>query len=394
MRNERNYEEDVEKKSVTLTGVSERSILNLILYSHVINSMGADITHDIYEGILHYNLSEIILRFVRNEYISLAKLNELKDDLLYGELEAGNKSPWIILERLKKKKLLMSASEMQCFANHFGLIVGDFIPKDDPAWKFYLQILKFLDLIYLPSFSKSDLKTLSQAIATMNDMYKTQFNQTLKPKHHIITHYPTLINRYGPLYYISTIRFEAKHKVMKNYTKNTSCRINLSLSLARKIQYNFASRVLSRNGLYDNICFGSSKYFTFDHSDILQRLKTSQEVQSLLKLNLKEASNVTINGIKFSTKLHITQRNNNYLKLFQILNIVYVSEIISEIFFICQQYENVFFNENYWCYELTNLQTENELKLISATDALKERIYPVSLHVMNGGIHRFRTKHF
>lgn len=394
MRNEKDYEKDVKKKNLKLTGVSERSIVNLIACSHVTNSVGVDIMHDLYEGILHYNMCEIILRFIGEGYITLEIFNKLKDDLLYGETEAGNKSPSITMERLESKKLLMSASEMQCFTHHFGLIVGNFIPKEDPAWKFYIQNLKFLDLVYLPSYSENDIIILTETIAKMNQMYQDIFNQNLKPKHHIITHYPTLIKRYGPLYYISSMRYEAKHKIMKNYSKNTSCRINLSWSLARKLQYSFANRLLNNIGLSDNIYIGSSKHINLNDSDKLHGLKMSQQLQRLIKLNAMQASNVTINGIKFSTKLCITRRKNNQLELLRILNILYVTENISNIFFICQKYENVEFNEDYWCYELTNLQTEIQSKLLSAVEALQERKYPVSLHAMNDDVHRFRVKYF
>lgn len=184
LRTEKNYEEDVKKKNFKLTGVNESSIVNLINnYCHVTNTVGIDKMHDIYEGMLHYNLCEVILYFIRKEYISLDILNQLKADISYGELEAGNKSPPITIARLKARKLLMSASEMQCF-------------EDDEGWLFYLQTMKFVDLLYLPSYTEADLGILTETISVMHQMYKSVFNQTLKPKHHYNTHYPTLIRRY------------------------------------------------------------------------------------------------------------------------------------------------------------------------------------------------------
>lgn len=152
MRDRANYEEDLKKKNFKLTGISEASVVNLIDCSHVTNTVGVDLKHDFYEGLLHYSMSEIIVRFITEGYISLEKLNELKANLVYGEEEDGNKSPPITMENLTSKKFIMSASEMHCFVNHFGFMVGDYIPKDDPAWIFYVQILKCLDLIYLPSY--------------------------------------------------------------------------------------------------------------------------------------------------------------------------------------------------------------------------------------------------
>lgn len=49
------------------------------------------------------------------------------------------------------------------------------------------------------------------------------------------------------------IRPEAKHQEMKTYAKNTHSRVNISYSLAKKIQYKTALRLLSKNGLNDDL---------------------------------------------------------------------------------------------------------------------------------------------
>lgn len=48
-------------------------------------------------------------------------------------------------------------------------------------------------------------------------------------------------------------RFEGKHREIKAYSNNTCNRINISYSLSKKIQYNFAHRVLTSRGLNDVI---------------------------------------------------------------------------------------------------------------------------------------------
>lgn len=135
----------------------------------------------------------------------------------------------------------MSASEMGTFARHFGFMVGDLVTKSDKQWQFYLKTMKFVDLVDLKAYTENDLKDLTTTISDMNQMYVTLFKQTLKAKHHIITHYPTLITLYGPLRFLTSMRFEAKHKFIKNYTKNTVSRVNVSYSLGRKQQYVFAN---------------------------------------------------------------------------------------------------------------------------------------------------------
>lgn len=75
----------------------------------------------------------------------------------------------------------------------------------------------------------------------------------MKFKHHVGVHYGRLTRQYGPLSHIKVIRLEGKHRAMKNYTKNSNNRMNLSYSLARKVQYNTALRLLKAEGFQDQI---------------------------------------------------------------------------------------------------------------------------------------------
>lgn len=84
-------------------------------------------------------------------------------------------------------------------------------------------------------------------------MYVEKFKQKMKFKHHVGTHYGKLTRKFGPLSQIKVIRLEGKHKTMKNYSKNTNNRIDISYSIARKVQYSTALRFLKAKGLQDRI---------------------------------------------------------------------------------------------------------------------------------------------
>lgn len=191
------------------------------------------------------------------------------------------------------------------------------------------------------------------------------------------------------------MRYEAKHKTIKNYTKNTTSRKNLSLSLAKKLQYNFAYRLLTNVGLNDSIIMGPSLYINLQHSDILSQLVNSQSLQHILNENLKESAKVSINGIHFSTKLYIVFKTGNKVTLQQIEKIIYLNEEISNIYFICKEFEKVSLNRNYECYEVNTSYKADTLKSINAIEVLKERQHPVSVQVVVGNKNfRFRAKPF
>lgn len=89
-------------------------------------------------------------------------------------------------------------------------------------------------------FTESKIEYLKQSIHQHNSMYIKLFNDTLKPKHHFLTHYPTII-RYAryPRYYWC-FRFKGKHKELIAYARTTPSRINITLTSAKLCQYKFA----------------------------------------------------------------------------------------------------------------------------------------------------------
>jgi len=65
--------------------------------------------------------------------------------------------------------------------------------------------------------------------------FQTQiFQKNLRPKHHYISHYPYLINQFGPLIKVWTLRFESKHTYFKRVIRNIKNFINVTQSLSIK----------------------------------------------------------------------------------------------------------------------------------------------------------------
>lgn len=80
-------------------------------------------------------------------------------------------------------------------------------------------------------------------IKNHHELYLSLFDETLKPKHHLLLHYPGIMEQMGPVVTNSVLRFEAKHRQFKMTAKSTTCRINLCKTLAIKNQLNFSHRV-------------------------------------------------------------------------------------------------------------------------------------------------------
>jgi hypothetical protein len=61
-----------------------------------------------------------------------------------------------------------------------------------------------VDLLLLPSNDSETILKLENVIVNHNKKYVELFNNTLKPKHHFLTRYCTIIKKSGPLKYLWT----------------------------------------------------------------------------------------------------------------------------------------------------------------------------------------------
>ncbi|XP_049316955.1 uncharacterized protein LOC125779724 [Bactrocera dorsalis] len=113
LRNKENYYSDVQISNVQLTGVRENSIFNKLHSFHVIENFAVDLLHDLFEGVLNYDLCHIIMYFIENKFFDLVFLNCQKANFDYVLTEKGNKSPPLKAEHLKTYfKLKMTGREM------------------------------------------------------------------------------------------------------------------------------------------------------------------------------------------------------------------------------------------------------------------------------------------
>lgn len=41
----------------------------------------------------------------------------------------------------------MTAREMQTFVNIFSILVGEFVPQNNPVWRFFINFIEIIDLL-------------------------------------------------------------------------------------------------------------------------------------------------------------------------------------------------------------------------------------------------------
>lgn len=92
-------------------GIKERCIFNDLEYYHIYENQCVDIMHDLYEGVLRYDMANIISKLIHLKYFTLESLNFKIKYNLYDPHEK-NIPPAIKESHLKNGNIICSAAEM------------------------------------------------------------------------------------------------------------------------------------------------------------------------------------------------------------------------------------------------------------------------------------------
>ncbi|XP_008188545.1 uncharacterized protein LOC103310882, partial [Acyrthosiphon pisum] len=308
-----NYSVDVLSNNFKETGIYQESILNRIKSFHVTDNFCVDIMHDLFEGVCHYNMCHIIKYYSETvQLFSLENLNNRKSAFNYGSLEVGNCSPPILDSHIKHFRLKMSAKEMWTFVHFFSLMVGDLIPHDDEVWKFFTNFLKIIDVLLSHTFTENGIVLLQHLIKEHNENYVLLFNDSLKPKHHFLVHYPSIIRQSGPPRHFWCFRFEAKHREIKTYARVTSSRKNITLSISKKCQLKFSNFLMHP---FNSVIICEDKHKQTPYEAIEHEIYTKM---SLRPIDYSMYSEVQYKGTTYKTKLYLSRFTNDTMSIFEI----------------------------------------------------------------------------
>ena len=96
--------------------------------------------------------------------------------------------------------------------------------------------------------SQNDNYLLKELIRKHHELFLKLTSTTLKAKYHNLLHYPLVASIVGPLSQLSTIRFEAKHRPLKQGAQTSSNKINLPYTIALKNQLHSSQIFLNNIG--------------------------------------------------------------------------------------------------------------------------------------------------
>lgn len=217
-----------------------------------------------------------------------------------------------------------------------------------------LLLKNICELIRAKSISLGQIAVLKMMIHDYLNLRLANFpNERLRPKHHYLTHYPSMILKFGPLTNYSTIRYESKHRYFKNGIKHLQNFKNLTFSLTEKHQL-LQSLYATNKNLFSDVIVAENVYpYEADNFDKNIHNIISKECNGQ---PLFVATQLYFRGIKYRQGMYLcTGRNKTgQYEILQIqkmlLNktytLAYFFGPIREIFYCSESGVYEFFSEN------------------------------------------------
>jgi len=276
----------------------------------------------------------------------------------------------------------MSAAESLCFTRYLGLIIGDLVPVKSEFWSLYIVLKQIVDIIFQKCIRLKDTILLKCLILEHNELYLKLFGIGLKPKHHHMVHYPLIIQKSGPLSTFSSMRFEAKHKELKDAANAITSRKNIKYTLALKQQLQLSYRFLSsvENVYTIQLELGrvlTLDCFTLDYYNT--RINFLNKKFNFCVDNLTFVSWVIIKGTIYNCKNMCVVIDANQVDTmmpsFGLIMAIFMTDE-NHPFTICEMYQTEYFDEHFQAF---NVIKTNNLICISLEQL--GSIYPT--HAIN-----------
>ena len=210
-----------------------------------------DLQHDFLEGICRYDVSFILHNFIYvRKYFTLDHFNEIIRGFYYGSDYHINKPPEISELHLKNKYIVLSSAEMLNLVRNLNLMIGLLIDESDEYWQILLMLQQILEIVLSKNVTLETPTLLELKIHDYLTFLSKELPNGLKPKHHFLVHYPSVMRKVGPLWHISCMKFESKHREGKRTSHSSICRVNICRTIALKHQLILNYRFLSKNSTY------------------------------------------------------------------------------------------------------------------------------------------------
>ena len=214
-------------------GINRTSILEEVPGFSVVYGLPHDVMHDLFEGVVKYELLLFLPYCLSKGYFTIADLNSRLQGYDFGP---EDKPSTFSLDDRHQIHIRQSAAQMISIVRNLPLLIADKIPESDDRWYSILLLIKICQVALSPVVTPDTVPYLKvlieEKLYLLHNLYP---ESTLKPKMHYLIHLPSQIERHGPLIHSWTMRHEAKLSFIKRASRRGNFK-NICLSVAKHHQ--------------------------------------------------------------------------------------------------------------------------------------------------------------
>lgn len=318
-------------------GIKQQSILNDLKYFNLGNIYAVDIMHDILEGVAQLEIKLIITYLVSEKILSLREINQRIFSFNYGSIDQCTKPSPVNIEKLGSS-IGERAAQTWTLVRYLPLMLIDVIPKCGERWNILSLLLEIMNICFAPIIPVKMTYVLENLIFKHHSLVK-KYNGKIIPKHHIMIHYPNAIRKMGPLIYLWSMRFEAKHGYFKNLINKLRNFKNIPQTLCMRHQIN---QFIKNENLY-KMSINVGPLNIFDLNDYAFKDIITNELDIPNSVKVHETKHLKY-GFLYKPSFFICVNKNNRLPIFQeIIKIILLDE---HPFFITKSWDTMEFVTN------------------------------------------------
>lgn len=345
-----------------------------------------DIVHDIFEGVVPVELACCLSVLISNKYFSLDFLNQLILNFPYKWGDKTNK-PHVIPRTFSTRKTIGgNAHENWNLLRLLPFMIGSLVPEDEPAWLLILDLKDIVELVVAPVHSDETVAFLEFKICEHRHRYQDLFPSAhLLPKHHFLEHYPHMIQCFGPLVCMWTMRFESKHSFFKQIARHTNCFKNIALTLSAKHQLMIAFHLHSS-------CL-KKPLFEVTNVSLIPVGVLNKEIACTIKqrypdvMEVSLAKSVNANGISYKTGMILA--HGSLAGIPEFVEIMQICIFRDKLSFICKKL-CCWYREHFRAFEV-NASHLRELVIVEHAELLDD--YPLVCYLI-GAVQMLTLKRY
>lgn len=361
---------------VVVDGVKSQSVFNSLTTFHVCKpGLPPCLAHDVFEGIVSYDIALFLKQLNKMKVLNVKQINIRIQKFQFSPMDA-NVRPALLNASLDR--LCGSASQNWSFIRFLPLILSDILPEHAETEIFMTMMLlrTVVEYVVAPKIALGQIAYMKILIEEYLERRRRLFPEVpLRPKHHYLTHYPSLTLKFGPLIRFWTMRFESKHQYFKRCIRSSKNFVNVAKMLATRHQ------TLQSY-------FSAGPRFPTEYSinsTAMNVNSLSGEAQILIRSVVTDTtsqcfSEITFKGTAYKKDLLLPYEIHHWNKtaVFGAIECVVVSEVVQLIV----KMKHAVFNHCFNCYQIVESSADEECVACLQIDQFID-FYPLSVYKVN-----------